>query len=48
MYSLVGFCFSYNGGIGIFLKILSSLIGTEFVTLAITTSEKNIWMKEIQ
>lgn len=29
-----------------FLKILAPLIGTEFVTLAVTTSEKNIWMME--
>lgn len=27
-------------------KILASLIGTEFVTLAVTTPEKNVWKKE--
>lgn len=41
---------SCNGGVGfIYLfifKILASLIGTEFVTLAVTTSEKNVWRKE--
>lgn len=34
------FFLSYSGGIGVFLKILAPLIGTEFVTLAVTTSEK--------
>lgn len=44
-----GFFFlSCNGGIGIFLKIPTSLIATEFVTLVVTTSEKNVWMKEVQ